>query len=186
MGGASAFIWVMVVILGLAWALTQTGTVNLGVNFNLWVNLLLVLAVLGAVFNLFVVPFLGRSRTTSSSARTEGSSVGAPVGASGNGSGRSSARGAGGDGRRSPQRCRVAGGCAGDARPHHALADRQRREPDGGCSHHPASISDGLSDRRQIRQEGRGMPRPSWRLGLFSGIAARPLLVDRGSAFHPQ
>ena len=52
MGGASAFIWVMVVILGLAWALTQTGTVNLGVNFNLWVNLLLVLAVLGAVFNL--------------------------------------------------------------------------------------------------------------------------------------
>ena len=79
MGGASAFIWVMVVILGLAWALTQTGTVNLGVNFNLWVNLLLVLAVLGAVFNLFVVPFLGRSRTTSSSARTEGSSVGAPV-----------------------------------------------------------------------------------------------------------
>jgi hypothetical protein len=79
MGGASAFIWVMVVILGLAWALTQTGTVNLGVNFNLWVNLLLVLAVLGAVFNLFVVPFLGRSRTTSSSARTEGSSVGAPA-----------------------------------------------------------------------------------------------------------
>ena len=65
MAGASAFIWVMVVILGLAWALTQTGTVNLGVNFNLWVNLLLVLAVLGAVFNLFIVPFLGRSRTTS-------------------------------------------------------------------------------------------------------------------------
>jgi len=79
MGGASAFIWVMVVILGLAWALTQTGTVNLGVNFNLWVNLLLVLAVLGAVFNLFIVPFLGRSRTTSSSARTEGSSVGGPA-----------------------------------------------------------------------------------------------------------
>src|SRR3954452_8683150 len=79
MGGASAFIWVMVVILGLAWALTQTGTVNLGVNFNLWVNLLLVLAVLGAIFNLFIVPFLGRSRTTSSSARTEGSSVGTPA-----------------------------------------------------------------------------------------------------------
>lgn len=79
MGGASAFIWIMVVILGLAWALTQTGTVNLGVNFNLWVNLLLVLAVLGAVFNLFVVPFLSRSRTTTSSARTEGSSVGTPV-----------------------------------------------------------------------------------------------------------
>src|SRR3954453_1453156 len=79
MGGASTFIWIMVVVLGLAWALTVSGTVNLGVNFNLWVNLLLVLAVLGAVFNLFVVPFLGRSRTTSSSARTEGSSVGASV-----------------------------------------------------------------------------------------------------------
>jgi hypothetical protein len=79
MGGASAFIWVMVVILGLAWALTQTGTVNLGVNFNLWVNLLLVLAVLGVVFNLFVVPFLGRSRTMTSSARTEGTSVGTPA-----------------------------------------------------------------------------------------------------------
>src|SRR5579884_3160362 len=76
MAGASAFIWVMVVILGLAWALAQTGTVNLGVNFNLWVNLLLVLAVLGAIFNLFVVPFLGRSRSTSTSVRTDTSSVG--------------------------------------------------------------------------------------------------------------
>jgi hypothetical protein len=79
MGGASAFIWIMVVILGLAWALTMTGTVNLGVNFNLWVNLLLVLAVLGAVFNLFIVPFMNRSRTTTTSARTDATSVGSPV-----------------------------------------------------------------------------------------------------------
>jgi hypothetical protein len=77
MGGASAFIWVMVVILGLAWALAQTGTVDLGVNFNMWINLLLVLAVLGAVFNLFVVPFLGRSRTTSTAARMDTAATGA-------------------------------------------------------------------------------------------------------------
>ena len=47
MGGAVGFIWVMVAILALAWVLMQTGTVKLGVDFNLWVNVLLVLAVLG-------------------------------------------------------------------------------------------------------------------------------------------
>src|SRR5215217_5871363 len=78
MGSAAMFIWVMVVLLGLAWALVQTGTVNLGVNFNLWVNLLLILAVAGAVFNLFIVPFLGRSRTTTTSTSAAGSGT-APV-----------------------------------------------------------------------------------------------------------
>jgi hypothetical protein len=71
MGAASSFIWIMVVLLGLAWALAQTGTVNLGVNFNLWVNLLLVLAVLGAIFNLFIVPFLSRSRTTTTATHSD-------------------------------------------------------------------------------------------------------------------
>ena len=75
MGSAGMFIWAMVVILALAWALVQTGTVNLGVDFNLWVNILLVLAVLGVIFNLFIVPFLSRSRTTSSSAHTAGSTA---------------------------------------------------------------------------------------------------------------
>ena len=75
MGSAGMFIWAMVVILALAWALVQTGTVNLGIDFNLWVNVLLVLAVLGVIFNLFIVPFLSRSRTTSTSAHTAGTAA---------------------------------------------------------------------------------------------------------------
>ena len=69
--GAVGFIWVMVVVLALAWALSFMGAIP-GLNFNLWINILLVLAVIGAIFNLFVVPFLGRSRTT----RTEASASG--------------------------------------------------------------------------------------------------------------
>ena len=69
--GAVGFIWVMVVVLALAWALSFMGAIP-GLNFNLWINILLVLAVLGAVFNLFILPFLGRSRTT----RTEASASG--------------------------------------------------------------------------------------------------------------
>ena len=57
-----------VAILALGWALQLTGTVNLGMNLNLWLPVLLVLAVLGAVFNMFVVPFLGRTRTSTVSA----------------------------------------------------------------------------------------------------------------------
>ena len=75
MGSAVMFLWAMVVILALAWALAQTGTVNLGVNFGLWVNLLLALAVLGALFNLVVVPFLGRSRTTRTSSTASGTAA---------------------------------------------------------------------------------------------------------------
>ena len=75
MGGAAGFIWVMVVILALAWALVQTGTVRVGVDFNLWVNILLGLAVLGAIFNLFVIPFLGRRTTTSTAADARGSAT---------------------------------------------------------------------------------------------------------------
>ena len=92
MGGAASFIWVMVVILALAWALVQTGTVRLGVDFNLWINVLLGLAVLGAIFNLFILPFLGRRTTTTTSASATGTRVpdgprptvaDPPVGASG-------------------------------------------------------------------------------------------------------
>ncbi len=87
MSGAAGFIWVMVIILALAWALSFTGTMP-ALNFGAWINVLLVLAVLGAVFNLFVVPFLGRSRTTRMSSSAQGTAVppaaGPPgVGASG-------------------------------------------------------------------------------------------------------
>jgi hypothetical protein len=75
MGGAAGFIWVMVVILALAWALVQTGTVNLGVDFNLWVNVLLGLAVLGLIFNLFILPFLGRKTTSTTSASASGTAA---------------------------------------------------------------------------------------------------------------
>ena len=54
MGGATGFLGMAVVILALGWALQLTGTVNLGMNLNLWLPVLLVLAVLGAVFNMFV------------------------------------------------------------------------------------------------------------------------------------
>ena len=85
MNGATGFLWMAIVILALGWALQLTGTVNLGLNLNLWLPILLVLALLGAVFNMFVVPFLGRTRTTRSSASTAGSSSpaapgGAPAG----------------------------------------------------------------------------------------------------------
>ena len=68
MGGATGFLWMAMVILAVGWALQLTGTVNLGLNLNVWLPVLLVLAVLGAVFNMFVVPFLGRTRTSTASA----------------------------------------------------------------------------------------------------------------------
>ena len=76
MGGATGLIWALVVLLALAWVLAQTGTVNLGVDFNLWVHILLVLAVLGVVFNLFIAPLLGRSRTTTTSSTESGPASG--------------------------------------------------------------------------------------------------------------
>jgi hypothetical protein len=79
MNGAAAFIWVMVGILALAWVLMQTGTVKLGVDFNLWVNLLLVVAVLGAIVNLIVVPILGRTRTSKTTVNTTGTAAAAPT-----------------------------------------------------------------------------------------------------------
>jgi hypothetical protein len=82
MNGATGFLWMAIVILALGWALQLTGTVNLGLNLNLWLPVLLVLALLGAVFNIFVAPFLGRTRTTRSSASTaDTSSPAAPGGA---------------------------------------------------------------------------------------------------------
>jgi len=79
MGGAVGFIWAVVAILALAWVLMQTGTVKLGVDFNLWINALLVLAILGAVVNLIVVPLLGRSRTSRTTVSTSGTATGAPA-----------------------------------------------------------------------------------------------------------
>ena len=117
MSGAAAFIWILVVILALAWALMQTGTIR-GVNLDLWINILLVLAVLGAVFNLFVMPFLGRSRTTRTSASAAGTTApvatAAPVADGGPGRHGRRASGHGGAG----QRCDRAGGCPGNPRPH--------------------------------------------------------------------
>jgi hypothetical protein len=78
-GGATGFLWMAVVILALGWALQRTGTVNLGLILNLWLPVLLVLAVLGAVFNMFVVPFLGRTRTSTSTANATGPTVVAAV-----------------------------------------------------------------------------------------------------------
>jgi hypothetical protein len=65
--GAAVFIWIIVAVLALAWLLTQTGTVQLGIDFGFWINMLLILAVLGAALNLFILPFLSRSRTTTTS-----------------------------------------------------------------------------------------------------------------------
>jgi hypothetical protein len=79
MSGATGFIWMAVVILALGWALQMTGTVNLGLNLNIWLPVLLVLAVLGAVFQMFVVPFLGRTRTSTSTVNATGTAVGAAV-----------------------------------------------------------------------------------------------------------
>jgi hypothetical protein len=85
MSSAVGFIWVLVAILALAWVLMQTGTVKLGVDFNLWINILLVLAVLGAVVNLIVVPLLGRSRTTRTTVSTSGTTTAPPAAAAGTG-----------------------------------------------------------------------------------------------------
>jgi hypothetical protein len=75
MGGAAGFLWMAVVILALAWALELSGTVRLGVNLGFWLPVLLVLALLGAIFNMFVMPFMGRSRTTRSSAAASGTAA---------------------------------------------------------------------------------------------------------------
>lgn len=75
MGSAAGFLWLAVVILALAWALELTGTVRLGVNLGFWLPVLLVLALLGALFNMFVTPFLGRSRTTRTAASAAGTTV---------------------------------------------------------------------------------------------------------------
>lgn len=77
MGSAAGFLWLAVVILALAWALELTGTVRLGVNLGFWLPVLLVLALLGALFNMFVTPFLGRSRTTRTAASTAGTTTSA-------------------------------------------------------------------------------------------------------------
>ena len=75
MGSAAGFLWLAVVILALAWALELTGTVRLGVNLGFWLPILLGLALLGALFNMFVTPFLGRSRTTRTAASAAGTTV---------------------------------------------------------------------------------------------------------------
>jgi UPF0716 family protein affecting phage T7 exclusion len=75
MGGAAGFLWMAVVILALAWALQISGTVNLGLNLGFWLPVLLVLALLGAIFNMFVMPFVGRSRTTRTSAAASGTTA---------------------------------------------------------------------------------------------------------------
>jgi hypothetical protein len=79
MGGAAGFLWMAVVILALAWALELSGTVRLGINLGFWLPALLVLALLGAIFNMFVMPFMGRSRTTRTAAAASGTA--APVAA---------------------------------------------------------------------------------------------------------
>src|SRR3954454_22514061 len=75
MGGAAGFLWMAVVILALGWALQLSGTVNLGLNLGFWLPVLLVLALLGAIFNMFVMPFMGRSRTTRTAAAASGSAT---------------------------------------------------------------------------------------------------------------
>jgi hypothetical protein len=75
MGGAAGFLWLAVVLLALAWALELTGTVRLGVNLGFWLPVLLVLALLGALFNMFIMPFMGRSRTTRTSASAAGTAA---------------------------------------------------------------------------------------------------------------
>jgi hypothetical protein len=64
MGSAAGFLWLAVVLFVLAWVLQLTGTVSLGLNLNIWLPVLLVITLAGAVFNMFVVPFIGRTRTT--------------------------------------------------------------------------------------------------------------------------
>jgi hypothetical protein len=64
-----------VVRLALAWALQMTGTVNLGVNLGIRLLILLGLALLRALFNMFVMPFMGRRRTTGTSATAAGTTI---------------------------------------------------------------------------------------------------------------
>jgi hypothetical protein len=75
MNGAAGFLWIAIVILALASALQWTGTVNLGLDLNIWLPVILVLALLGALFHMFIMPFLGRTRTTRSSTTAAGTSA---------------------------------------------------------------------------------------------------------------
>jgi hypothetical protein len=79
MGSAAGFLWMAVVILALAWALQLSGTVNTGFNLGIWLPVLLVLALAGAVFNMFVMPFLGRTRTARTSVSAAGTTAPAAV-----------------------------------------------------------------------------------------------------------
>jgi hypothetical protein len=75
MGAATGFLWLVVVTLAAMWALNLTGTVRIGVDLSLWLNILLVVAFIGALFNMFVMPFLGRTRTTTSTASGSGTTA---------------------------------------------------------------------------------------------------------------
>ncbi|MGH2353525.1 MAG: hypothetical protein ACRDJN_18125 [Chloroflexota bacterium] len=79
MAGAASFLWAVIVLLLVAWVLMLTGTVNIGVDFGLWINVLLVLAVAGAALNLFVFPFLSRTRKTTTATTASGTAAGAPA-----------------------------------------------------------------------------------------------------------
>ena len=57
-----------VVLLAAAWALQTAGFINVGLDLGFWLPVLFVIALLGALFNMFVMPFLGRSHTTRTSA----------------------------------------------------------------------------------------------------------------------
>ncbi len=67
MGGAAGFLWMAVVILALGWALQLSGTINTGLNLGIWLPVLLVVVLAGAVFHMFIMPFIGRARTTRTS-----------------------------------------------------------------------------------------------------------------------
>src|SRR5438552_1096408 len=75
MGGATGFLWLAVVILAMVWALQYTGTISGGPSLSTWLPVLLVLAILGAIFNMFIMPFLGRSRTTRTAASASGTTA---------------------------------------------------------------------------------------------------------------
>src|SRR5262249_13595807 len=72
MGGATGFLWLAVVILAMVWALEYTGMISGGPSLSTWLSVLLVLAILGAIFKMFVMPSLGRSRTPRTAASTSG------------------------------------------------------------------------------------------------------------------
>src|SRR5262249_22838495 len=75
MGGATGFLWLAVVVLAMVWALEGTGTISGVPSLSTWLSVLLVLAILGAIFNMFVMPFLGRSRTTRTAASASGTTA---------------------------------------------------------------------------------------------------------------